>query len=214
MSIPKEKIVDALTKARAAAPQRGFEQSIDLTVNLRELDMRRPENRVNLRVQLPNGVGSRRVLVFASGDLALRARRAGADGVISPNELQEMASDRKAAKKRLKDFDVFIAEAPLMPTVGRVVGPILGPRGKMPTPVPPQAPIDSIIERERRAVVLRSRDRPLVHCIVGKEGMKDDEIAENVEAALYSLAGTLKRGMGNVRSAYLKLTMGPAVRLL
>lgn len=214
MSIPREKIVDVLVKARNAAPQRGFEQSIDLTVNLRELDMRKPENRVNLRVHLPNGVGSQRVLVFASGDLALRSRRAGADGVIEPSELQEMASDRKAAKGRLKDFDVFIAEAPLMPTVGRVVGPILGPRGKMPTPVPPQAPIDSIIEQERKVVVLRSRDRPLVQCIVGKEGMEDEEIAENVETVLSSLARTLRRGMGNVSSVYMKLTMGPAVRVL
>jgi len=214
MSIPREKIIDALVKARDAAPQRGFEQSIDLTVNLRELDMRRPENRVNLRVHLPNGVGSQRVLVFASGDLALRARRAGVEAVIEPPELQEMASDRKAAKKRLKDFDIFIAEAPLMPTVGRVVGPILGPKGKMPTPVPPQAAIDAIIERERRVVILRSRDRPLLHCIVGKEGMEDEKVAENVENVLSSLTGVLKRGMGNIRSIYLKLTMGPAVEIL
>jgi len=214
MSIPREKIIEALKKARAEAPQRGFEQSIDLTVNLRELDMRRPENRVNLRVQLPHGAGSRKVLVFASGDLALRARRAGADGIIEPPELQEMAKDKKAAKRRLKGFDVFIAEAPLMPTVGRVVGPILGPRGKMPTPVPPQASIDSIIDRERRSIVLRSRDRPLLHCIVGKEGMEDEEVAENVETVFSNLAGALKRGMGNIRSAYLKLTMGPAVKIL
>lgn len=214
MSIPREQIIDALMKARAAAPQRGFEQSIDLMVNLRELDMRRPENRVNLRVHLPNGVGSQRVLVFASGDLALRARRAGADGIVEPSELQEMASDRKAAKRRLKDFDVFVAEAPLMPTVGRVVGPILGPKGKMPMPVPPQAPIDEIIDRERGVVVIRSRDKPYIHCIVGKESMDDEKVAENVETVLSSLARTLKRGMRNVRSVYLKLTMGPAIRIL
>lgn len=214
MSIPREQIIDALMKARAAAPQRGFEQSIDLMVNLRELDMRRPENRVNLRVHLPNGVGSQRVLVFASGDLALRARRAGADGIVEPSELQEMASDRKAAKRRLKDFDIFVAEAPLMPTVGRVVGPILGPKGKMPTPVPPQAPIDEIIDRERGVIVIRSRDKPYIYCIVGKESMDDEKVAENVETVLSSLARTLKRGMRNVRSVYLKLTMGPAIRIL
>jgi large subunit ribosomal protein L1 len=213
MSIPREKIIDALAKAREAAPERGFEQSIDLTVNLRELDMRRPENRINLRIHLPNGVGSKKVLVFASGDLALRARRAGAESIIEPPELQEMASDKKAAKKRLKGFDVFIAEAPLMPTVGRVVGPILGPKGKMPTPVPPQAPIDDIIERERRAIILRSRDRPILQCIVGNEGMDDEKIAENMENVLSSLTAALRRGMGNIRSIYLKLTMGSAVKV-
>lgn len=214
MSVPREQIMDALAKAREAAPPRGFEQSVDITINLRDLDMRQPDNRVNLRISLPNGVGGQKVLVFASGDLALRSRRAGADDVIEPAELNELANDRKAAKKRLSGYDVFIAEAPLMPTVGRVAGPILGPKGKMPTPVPPQAPIDSILERERRVVVMRSRERPFVKCKVGKESMSDDEIASNVEAVLSNLNNSLKRGMNNVKSVYLKLTMGPAVKLL
>ncbi len=214
MSVPREQIMDTLAKAREAAPPRGFEQSVDITINLRDLDMRQPDNRVNLRISLPNGVGGQKVLVFASGDLALRSRRAGADDVIEPAELNELANDRKAAKKRLSGYDVFIAEAPLMPTVGRVAGPILGPKGKMPTPVPPQAPIDSILERERRVVVMRSRERPFVKCKVGKESMPDDDIASNVEAVLSNLNNSLKRGMNNVKSVYLKLTMGPAVKLL
>jgi large subunit ribosomal protein L1 len=213
MSVPREKIVDTLSKAREVAPQRGFEQSVDITVNLRDLDMRQPDNRVNVRIQLPNAVAGQRVLVFASGDLALRARRAGADSVVEPIELNELASDKKAAKRRLKDYDIFVAEAPLMPTVGRVAGPILGPKGKMPTPVPPQAPIDAILERERRTVILRSRERPFVKCRVGKESMADEDIAGNIEAVLSTLDGALKRGMNNVSSIYLKLTMGPAVRL-
>jgi len=214
MSIPKKQIVDTLKKVREASPQRGFEQSIDMTVNLRELDMRRPENRVNTRVPLPNAIEGRRVLVFASSGMASRARRAGADDIVDPSELDAMASDRKAAKKRLKDFDVFIAEAPLMPTVGRVVGPILGPKGKMPTPFPPQAPLEDIIKREKMVVILRSRDKPQVHCVVGRESMEDEEIAENVEAVLNALTSTLRRGARNIGSAYLKLTMGPAVKLL
>jgi large subunit ribosomal protein L1 len=124
-----------------------------------------------------------------------------------------MASDRKEAKKKLKDYDIFVAEAPLMPIVGRVAGPILGPKGKMPTPVPPQAPIDAILERERRTVILRSRDRLFVKCKVGKESMPDEEIAGNVDAVLNSLTGVLKRGANNIKSVYLKLTMGPAVKL-
>jgi len=213
MSIPRQRIMDAIEKAREASPDRNFEESFDMVINLRELDMKRPDNRVNLRFQLPNGLGDRKVLVFASGDLALRARRAGADEVVGPEELNELAGDKKEAKKKLKGYDVFVAEAPLMPTVGRIAGPILGPRGRMPTPVPPQAPIDDVIEQERRTVILRSRDKPFVHCIVGKEGMSDEEVAENIEAVMGNLARSTKRGMGNVSSVYLKTTMGKAVRL-
>lgn len=213
MSLPTEQILESVEKAREAAPARNFEQSFDLAVNLRELDMNRPDNRVNIRVRLPNGVGTRKVLVFASGDLALRARRAGADAVVEPAELDQLATDKKAAKKALKDYDTFVAEAPKMPTVGRVAGPILGPKGKMPTPVPPQAPIDDIIERERSTVILRSRDKPFVHCIVGKEKMSDEEVAQNIEAVMMNLTRATKRGFGNVRNVFLKLTMGEAVKV-
>jgi len=213
MSLPRNKIINAIEQARGASPPRNFVQSFDLAVNLRELDMNRPDNRVNIRFQLPNGVGQRKVLVFASGDLALRARRAGADAVVEPAELDQLATDKKAAKNRLKDYDVFVAEAPMMPTVGRVAGPILGPRGKMPTPVPPQAPIDNIIERERRVVNLRSRDKPFVHCIVGKEDMSDEDIALNIESVVSNLNGATKRGWGNIKSMFLKLTMGESVKM-
>lgn len=214
MSVRKDVIMDSLAKAREAAPPRGFEQSIDLTVNLKDLDMRQPDNRVNLRIQLPHGVGGQNVLVFAQGDMALRARRAGADRVIEPTELNALGSDKKEAKRQLKDYDIFVAEAPLMPTVGRVAGPILGPRGKMPTPVPPQAPIDAILERERRTVILRSQDRPFVKCKVGRESMPDEELADNIEYALSNLTGALSRGVNNVQSVFLKLTMGPAIKVI
>jgi large subunit ribosomal protein L1 len=113
----------------------------------------------------------------------------------------------------LKDYDTFVAEAPMMPTVGRVAGPILGPKGKMPTPVPPQAPIDDIIKRERSTVILRSRDKPFVHCIVGKEEMSDEEVAQNIEAVMTNLTRATKRGFGNVRNVFLKLTMGEAIKV-
>ncbi len=214
MSVRKDVIMDSLAKARETAPPRGFEQSVDLTVNLKDLDMRQPDNRVNLRVQLPHGVGGQKVLVFAQGDMALRARRAGADRVVEPAELNALGADKKEAKRQLKDYDIFVAEAPLMPTVGRVAGPILGPRGKMPTPVPPQAPIDAILERERRTVILRSGDRAFVMCKVGKESMPDEELADNIEYVLTNLPGTLSRGVNNVQSVFLKLTMGPAIKVI
>ncbi|MFP3951206.1 MAG: 50S ribosomal protein L1 [Candidatus Bathyarchaeia archaeon] len=213
MSLERQQILDAIEKVKEASPDRNFTESFEMQINLRELDMTRPENRIDTRVQLPNEIEGRNVLVFASGDLALRARRAGADEVVEPDELDEMAEDRKLAKKKLKMYNVFVAEAPMMPTVGRVAGPILGPTGKMPTPVPPQAPIDEIIERERRTVILRSRDRMFVHCIVGKEDMPDEELTENIQAVMRELTLNLERGMGNIKSIYLKKTMGGSVKL-
>jgi len=84
----------------------------------------------------------------------------------------------------------------------------------MPTPVPPQAPIENILERERKTIVLRSRDKPFVKCKVGRETMNDDELVSNIESVLTNIINSVKRGRNNIRSIYVKLTMGPAIRLL
>jgi len=213
MSLQRNQILQAITKARESGKKRKFEQTFELAINLRELDMKRPENRINLRVQLPNGISGQKVLVFAGGDLGLRARRSGADMVIEPPELAELAKDKKAAKKKLKEYDIFISETTLMAQVGRIAGPILGPRGKMPTPVPSQTPIDNVIERERKAIILRTRDKLFCHCMVGKEKMTDEQVAQNIEIVLQQLIAATKRGYGNVKSIYLKTTMGEAIKL-
>lgn len=213
MSLQRNQILQSIIKARALGKKRNFEQTFDLVINLRELDMKRPENRINLRVQLPNGISGQKVLIFAGGDLALRARRSGADMIVEPAELSDLAKDKKAAKKKLKNYDIFISETTLMAQVGRVAGPILGPRGKMPTPVPSQAPVDNIIERERRAVILRSRDKMFCHVMVGKEKMTDEQVAQNIETILQNLIPATKRGYGNVKSIYIKTTMGESIKM-
>lgn len=214
MSVSRKNILDALSEVRAKKGERNFRQSVDLVVNLRDIDLKRPENRVNLNVNLPNTIPkSQKICFFATGDLGLRARRAAVDLVVDQDQLRDLSTKRKDAKKLLSKYDIFLAEASLMPIVGRVAGPILGPRGKMPTPVPSNAPIEQFIERQRRAVALRTRDKPLIELSVGTEDMEDEKIAENVEALLTSLIGGLKRGLSNVKSIYLKTTMGEPVRL-
>ena len=94
MSLQHNQILQSIIKARASGKKRNFEQTFDLVINLRELDMKRPENRINLRVQLPNGISGQKILIFAGGDLALRARRSGADMIVEPAELSDLAKDK------------------------------------------------------------------------------------------------------------------------
>jgi len=213
MPIDEEAIIEALKEMRARTKKRNFRQSVELLVSLRDIDLRRPENRIRELVELPNGLGKEaRVCVIASGDAALRARRAGLD-VLDREELEAMAGDKKAAKKLAEQYDFFVAEAPLMPLIGRVLGPVLGPRGKMPTPVPPMADFKPVVERLKKSVRVVAWKAPNVYCRVGTEDMDDKALAENINAVIKALEDKLPRGLGNIKSVYVKMTMGPAVEV-
>ena len=208
-------IEDAVRKAISEAPERGFKESVDLAINLHNIDMSLPANRVDEEIILPHGRGrSAKIAVFASGETALLAQRAEADLVISPDELNELGDDKKRARKIADEYTYFIAETSFMPTIGKKLGPILGKRGKMPLPLPPNVDIAPIIKRQKNLVKLRSRDRLTFHMAVGSRDMDVQEIVENVEAVTTKLEQTLKDGKQNLKSVYVKTTMGPAVKVI
>ena len=208
-------IEDAVRKAISEAPERRFNESVDLAINLHNIDMSLPANRVDEEIILPHGRGrSAKIAVFASGETALLAQRAEADLVISPDELNELGDDKKRARKIADEYTYFIAETSFMPTIGKKLGPILGKRGKMPLPLPPNVDIAPIIKRQKNLVKLRSRDRLTFHMAVGSRDMDVQEIVENVVAVTTKLEQTLKDGKQNLKSVYVKTTMGPAVKVI
>jgi large subunit ribosomal protein L1 len=154
-----------------------------------------------------------KVCVVATGEMATKAKTAGASLVIEKAALEALVADKKKQKDIARKYDLFIAEAPLMPLVGKSLGASLGPRGKMPTPVPPNANIEEQIEKNRNVVFVRMRGQPVIQCRIGNEAMADNEIAENVQAVVRRIEGKLKRGIKNFRSVYLKTSMGSSVKV-
>ncbi|MDD1720388.1 MAG: 50S ribosomal protein L1 [Euryarchaeota archaeon] len=209
-----ENIVNSIEKAIKSAPKRNFVESVDLVVNLKNVDLTQPKNRINESVVLPNGRGKpTKIGIFARGDLAIKAKEAGADLLLSPDEIAKMSGDKKQIRTITHGIDFFIAEAPLMPSIGKSFGPILGPKGKMPDPVPSSADPVPLINRLRRTVKIRSKDRPTFHALVGSVDQGSDAIAANVEAILNTVQSRLENGIQNIGSVYVKTTMGPAVRV-
>ncbi len=203
---PLEVIAEALEKA----PERKFRETLELSVNLKDLDLSVPKNRIEEEIPLPHGRGrAARVAVIGSPELLQKVRTV-ADVVIPGQELDEFA---KGARKAVDTIDFFLAEAPLMPTIGKRLGVVLGPRGKMPRPVPPGSDPTNLIRSLQRSVRVRSKGNRTFHAPVGSRGMKPEEIAQNVDALLARITGKLERGRSNIESVYLKTTMGPAVRL-
>jgi large subunit ribosomal protein L1 len=208
-------IEEAVKEAVTRAPARKFAESIDLAINLHNLDLSQPTNRVDAEIILPHGLGKpAKIAVFAAGETALRAKSAGADRVISSEEIKALGEDKKAARKLAEEYKFFIAETQFMPVIGKSLGPILGKRGKMPTPLPPTQDVTPQIQRLRNMVRIRSKDRPTFHLTVGNRNMDEKKLAENVEAVITKLDQTLKDGRQNVKSVYIKTTMGPAIRVI
>jgi large subunit ribosomal protein L1 len=215
MPIEQKTLLSAVKEAKERCGKRNFTQSVELILNLQDIDMKSPEGRLQENVELPypSVEKTNKICVIATGELALKAKRANADLVLDRAELEGLAGKKKELRKLANEYDFFIAEAPLMPLVGKVLGPALGPRGKMPIPVPPTADIESLLNKYRRTVVVRMRNQPVIQCRVGTENMKEEELAENIQAVLRVVEGKLKRGMKNIKSVCIKTTMGAPVKI-
>ena len=210
-----QEIIDAVKEAKEQAKPRNFTQSIDVIINLQDLDVRKPENRFSEEVALPNGRGKEiKIGVIADGELALAAKNAGVDVVISKEDLQEFGKDIKAAKKVVNSVDSFIAQADMMPLVGRFLGRILGPRNKMPKPVPASARIEPLLERTQATIKVGVKQQPSIQILVGTQDMDDEKLAENIEAVLAVLDRNLEKGRNQIKSMYIKATMGSVVRVI
>ena len=214
MSLDTKAYLESIKQAKEKSKKRKFSQSIELIVNLRDIDMKKPESKIQERIELPHAVGKQiKICVFASGELALKAKRAGADLVMDRGELQSLAGDKKRRKALSQAYDFFIAEAPFMPLIGKILGSALGPKGRMPAPVPLSANIAEHIKKYRKTVMVRLRGQPVLQCRVGTDEMPEEQVVENIRAVLSRLEGRLKRGFRNVESIYVKTTMGPSVRI-
>lgn len=193
---------------------RKFKQNIDVVVNLKNLDLNDPKSRVDEELVLPHGRGSEaKIALFASGELATKSKKL-VDLLIKPEEIGDLSKDKKRFKKIVDSHDFFIAEAPLMPTIGKTLGTVLGPRGKMPKPAPPHADISGLVKNLRNTIRLRSKSSRTFHTIAGNEKMSKEDIAENVDAIIKRLESRLERGRLNIGSVYIKATMGSPERII
>ncbi|MCF0225908.1 MAG: 50S ribosomal protein L1 [Methanobrevibacter sp.] len=208
-------VINAVKKAKGESKPRNFTQSMDVIINVRDLDVKKPENRFNEEVTLPNGRGKDvKIGVIADGELIVQAKNAGVDLVINKEDLEALGKDRKAAKKAANSVDFFIAQADMMPLVGRFLGPVLGPRNKMPKPVPASIKLDPLLERLQSTIKVGIKQQPSIQIIVGSQDMPDSEIAENIETVLTVLDRQLDKGRSQIKSMFIKTTMGPTVRVI
>jgi large subunit ribosomal protein L1 len=207
-----DQMKELVKKAREATPKRNFAQSAEITLVLKDIDVKKGFS-LNEIVVLPNPTKKGASLcMLATGDMGLRAKRAGVDQVMEPDTLDRIGTNRREARKMVRSYDFFLADATLMSSVGRSLGQFLGPKGKMPTPVPYGAPIENIATRLRSSTRIRSKNQLNMSTKIGDESMTDEQLAANANAVIASVEKKLPQGDKNFSNAIIKFTMGKALK--
>jgi large subunit ribosomal protein L1 len=198
---------ELIKQARDGLDKRRFTQSAELTLILKDIDVKRGFS-LNEVVSLPHKLtdGSA-ICLIGSGDLAMRARKVGIPTVLEPQELDRLGTNKREARKLVRKHDFFLSDTSLMPSVGRSIGQFLGPKGKMPTPLPYGAPLESIVNRFQTSIRLRVKNQLSVSARVGDENMDDSSLTNNSVAVVSALEKKLPQGEKNIHGAVFKFTM-------
>jgi len=211
--VNETQLVEVIKKAKESDKTRKFQQSIELILVFKDIDVKKGFA-INETIQLPKKMSkSASVCIIAAGDLGIKAKNAKADRVMNEAELVQLGKNKRESRKVINKYDFFLADTKLMPTVGKVLGQLLGPRGKMPTPIPFNAPVEALLERFRTSVGVKVKGSLSLSCKIGEESMEDADLAANASAVAATIEKKLPNGDKNIRRIMIKTTMGKAIRL-
>lgn len=208
----RKKLSEAINRALEDKGKKKFTQSVELIINMRGIDFSKSENRLNLDIVLPHGKGGKELksAVFAEGAVADEAKKAGADLIITPDAIGKWAEPAKV--RELAKGYFLLTQPNLMGAVAKAMGQTLGKMGKLPKPI--TGKVGELIERSKKSVRIRSKGKylPTAQALVGAESMEAENILENAEAVYDAVKNKVSEG--NIKSVYVKLTMGRPVRVV
>ena len=209
----KKKLQEGIEEMLKEKGSRKFTQSVELVLNFRGIDFSKPENRLNIDVALPNGKGGKepKVVVIADADMGSTAKKAGADTIMTIDQLNEYKGNN-AKLKALVSESMLLTQPNLLGQIAKNFGQYLAVRGKMPKPLVGNP--ENAINAAKRSIRITSKGKymPVAQALVGSENMDPKQLAENIEAVYDAVKN--KAGSANIKSAYVKLTMGKAVKVM
>lgn len=202
----QEKFLEAVKKLRKKDKERKFDQTVDLIINLKNFDVRRES--FNTFIQLPHKIKDKKIAGFFDNKSKL----------IDTIGKEDFAKykEKKDIKKLIKNYDFFIANAKLMPSIATAFGRILGPVGKMPSPQLGVLPsedenmVKTVIAKINSTVRVRVKE-PSIKIGVAKESLKDEEIVENAISAYHKILESLPKKNDNVKNVKIKFTMNKPI---
>lgn len=214
-----DKILKETVSKLKETKKRNFKQTIDLIVNLRNLDLKKPEHQIEFFLKLPKPKGKKsKVCALVGGELAEQSKQV-MDTTILSQDFDKYAKDKKMTKKVASSHDFFVAQATFMPKIASAFGRVLGPKGKMPNPkagciVPPNANLKAVYDSLQNTVKISGKKAPLLQTIVGNEESSNEDIIENIKYVYSNIIHHLPQAENNVKSIFIKYTMGAPIKIM
>ena len=202
--------VEALELVQKTAKAK-FDETVEAHIKL-GVDSRHADQQVRGAVVLPHGTGKKvRVLVFAKGDKANEAEKAGAEFVGAEDLVAKIQNDNWF------EFDVVVATPDMMGVVGRL-GKVLGPKGLMPNPKAGTVTMDvarAIAEIKAGKIEYRLDKTNIIHCPVGKVSFGTEKLKENFTTLMDAIVKAKPAAAKGqyLRSVVVSSTMGPGVKV-
>jgi len=192
--------------------ERKFKESIDLQVNLKNYDCQK-DKRFSGSIKLPN-VCRPRMTVCLICDLRDEdiAKKAGV-ATQNQDELKKLNKNKKLVKKLCNQYDAFLCSESIIKNVPRLVGPHMNRAGKFPTVIGLNEDIASKITELQSTVKFQLKKVLCLGTCVGHAEMTEDQIRQNTVLAINFLVSLLKKNWQNLKSAYIKTTMGAPQRI-
>lgn len=205
------KFSEALAALRQKSKKRNFDQTLDLIINLKDLDLKRSP--LSIVVGLPFPHKKKKIAAI----LESNPTEGIVDYVITKDELDKISEEEM--KKLARNYDFFIASAKLMPLIAKRFGRVLSAAGKIPDPA-----LGAVLAQESRETItatvaklstitkIKLKEASL-KIAIGKESMSDQQLEQNALAALAAIVAVLPKGERNIKNVLLKFTMSPTVKV-
>ena len=215
----RKDLIAAVKKLKSSSEKRNFVQSVDVIINLHNLDMKKQQNNVDQFISLHYTRGKKtKVCAIVGPELTDQAKQV-CDGVVTAEEMVRAYKDnKKAIRKLTNQYDYFIAQATIMPQIATVFGRVFGPRGKMPNRkagcvAPPNANLKILYDRLQKLIRVQTKSAPSIKFAAGTEAMSDEELIDNIETVYKSILNAIPSAENSIRDVSVKLTMGKPVKV-
>lgn len=185
---------------------------MELQIGLKNYDPQR-DKRFSGTVRLPN-IPRPRMTVCILGDESHcdMAKGLGLE-FRTIDDLKKLNKNKKEVKKLAKEFDAFLASESVIKQIPRLLGPGLNKAGKFPSPIAQRDNLAEKVAELKSTIKFQLKKVLCLGVAIGNAAMTEDELVTNTMLSINFLVSLLKKNWQNVKSLFIKSTMGKPIRI-